>query len=549
VLPLGPAIDSRLAEKLALLRRDQERNVKVIEELVKQRDQAQAKARRLEQVLVKEVDDMGITIDPDVPLHRPTAASTSPKKAVSQRPGESEEEYARRIKRRHEHLVKPFRSMEVHEAVLRRNKIKKEDSDARKAAMLDAVVKAERGRVVQGMDAKEFSFCQTDRERQEKKEAMLETKRREKLADEKALQFKARPVKLYFTENWEDIEKRQDAERKQRVASRAAQLQSQCQLPARMAMHEQLSEQKGHVEKESAAARTKRKLADKEAKEVRPPLCSHTCQVCGPLTTIPSQKYVPRVDPDRYTEIMEKKKQAWAAKLKATKEAVHAHATVPNRELPIERRQREYEEKKRERHARDAEKEARKRAQLRETERIAKEKALTAVVAPPKMTKAYRQKVDQIKRKKEEALAREEKEARDDERRRRKEDIVNAEVRQMVAEMERERKAAFPGHFVDADEAAGKAAGARKEKEEEFKERQRKLKDRLREVQKQHKEEGGIIGATEKAILKQKAKRKALSVVANAVGWKGRGGGDELFDDAEKAYLGFQIGDEEYLGA
>ena len=62
-------------------------------------------------------------------------------------------------------------------------------------------------------------------------------------------------------------------------------------------------------------------------------------------------------------------------------------------------------------------------------------------------------------------------------------------------------------------------------------------------------EVGGIIGATEKAILKQKAKRKALSVVANAVGWKGRGGGDELFDDAEKAYLGFQIGDEEYLGA
>ena len=48
-------LDSALAEKLAVLRRDQEKNVKIIEELVKQRDGARAKARRLEKVRVNEV--------------------------------------------------------------------------------------------------------------------------------------------------------------------------------------------------------------------------------------------------------------------------------------------------------------------------------------------------------------------------------------------------------------------------------------------------------------------------------------------------------------
>eukprot|EP00518_Triparma_eleuthera_P007531 CAMPEP_0182473578 /NCGR_PEP_ID=MMETSP1319-20130603/24162_1 /TAXON_ID=172717 /ORGANISM="Bolidomonas pacifica, Strain RCC208" /LENGTH=54 /DNA_ID=CAMNT_0024674395 /DNA_START=96 /DNA_END=260 /DNA_ORIENTATION=+ len=42
--------------------------------------------------------------------------------------------------------------------------------------------------------------------------------------------------------------------------------------------------------------------------------------------------------------------------------------------------------------------------------------------------------------------------------------------------------------------------------------------------------------------MKQKAKRQALSVVADAVGWHARGVEDELFDDAEKAYLGIAVG-------
>ena len=42
--------------------------------------------------------------------------------------------------------------------------------------------------------------------------------------------------------------------------------------------------------------------------------------------------------------------------------------------------------------------------------------------------------------------------------------------------MERERKAAFPGHFVEMEGAKEKALAAKKAKEEEFKARQRALK-------------------------------------------------------------------------
>jgi colicin import membrane protein len=413
--------------------------------------------------------------------------------------------------------------MEVHEAVRRRKKMSEEEENARKEAMVDAVRKAERDRVTRGMDAKEFSFAKEDRERQRKKEEDLVNKRREKMAAQKEQLFKAREVKLYFTENWEDIERRQDAERKQRVAARAAQMQSDSRLPSRMAEHEAQKKQEGFVHKESAAERTRKKLADKEAKA----------------------QYVPRVDPEHYTQTMRNKQRAWEEKLKATKDAVRAHATVPNRELPIERRQREYEEKRKERNDRDRRKEEKKRQDLREVERIAKEKALAASVAPPKMTNAYEQKIKALKKKRDEELAAQEKEEKDDARRRKKQDNINLEVRKMVAEMERERKAAFPGHYVDLDDANDKAAHARQQKEEEFKARQRALKDRLKEVQAVHKQQGGIIGATEKAIMKQKAKRKALSVVADAVGWRGRGGGDDdLFDEAEKAYLGFTAEDD-----
>ena len=249
---------------------------------------------------------------------------------MSQRPNESDAEYERRIQRRHEQLVKPFRSMEVHEATARRKNLKEEEVMASKAAVQDKVLRKERERVVAGLDAKEFSFAVKDRERQDKKEADLEQTRKQRKDANRSLQFKARPVKLYFTENWEDIEKRQDAERKQRVASRAASLQSTSQLPARMAMHDALRRQDGHVEKESAADRTRRKLAGKEAK----------------LGLAHAAK---KIDGDRYTQTMAAKQKAWESKLAASRESVRAHATVPNRELPIERRQREHEEKRRER--------------------------------------------------------------------------------------------------------------------------------------------------------------------------------------------------------
>ena len=287
-----------------------------------------------------------------------------------------------------------------------------------------------------------------------------------------------------------------------------------------MEMHEALKAQAGYVVKESAVERTRKKLAAKEEKA----------------------KFVPRVNPEHYTETMKSKQERWEEKLKSVKEANKAHSTMPNRELPIEMRQKEYEEKRRKRIERERLREKEKRAEIAERERIAKEKALAASVAEPKMTNAYNQKIKKIAEDRAALVAKQEKEKKDNERRKRKQDIVNAEVRRMVAEMEKERKAAYPGHFVELGEAKEKALAAKKAKEEEFKARQRALKDRLREVQKKHKAEGGIIGATEKTIMKQKAKRQALSVVADAVGWHARGVEDELFDDAEKAYLGIAVG-------
>ena len=284
-------------------------------------------------------------------------------------------------------------------------------------------------------------------------------------------------------------------------------------------MHKALHEQAGHVVKETASQRTWRKLAEKEKKAAK----------------------VQQVNPERYAEIMKLKQERWEEKLRAVKEANQTHKTLPNRELPIERRQKEYEEKRAARIARDRKKQADKRAQIEEMERIAKERALASNVAEPKMTNAYNQKIKKIAADRARAVEEDQRKKKDEERRARKQATVNAEVRQMVAEMEKERKAAFPGHFVDMDDSKEKALAAKKAKEEEFKKRQRALKERLRDVQKKHKAEGGIIGATEKTIMKQKAKRQALSVVADAVGWHAR---DELFDDAEKAYLGVAVGGE-----
>ncbi|GMH67012.1 hypothetical protein TrLO_g5359 [Triparma laevis f. longispina] len=510
------AIDGKLAEKLALLRRDQERNVRVIEQLVKQRDEAQAKARRLEEVLVKEVESLEVDTSYSSP-RKPKPSTTSPKKKSTQRPGESDSEFQRRIERRHRDLVKPFRSMEVHEAVRRRKTLKEEEDRARKQDLLDHMERNKRERLVKSMDAGEFSFAKLDRERQREKEAAREEMIRKREEEERGLLFKARNVKLYGTENWEDIAKREDAERKQRVDARATKMQTASQLPARMAMHKALHEQAGHVVKESSKERTWKKLAEKEKKATQ----------------------VPRVNPDRYSEVMKLKQERWEEKLRAVKEANQTHKTLPNRELPIERRQKEYEQKRVSRLARDRKKEAEKRAKIDEMERIAKEKALASNIAEPKMTNAYNMKIMKLAVDRAKKVEEAQKVKKDEERRARKQAVVNAEVRQMVAEMERERKTAFPGHFVEMEGAKEKALAAKKAKEEEFKARQRALKDRLREVQKKHKAEGGIIGATEKSIMKQKAKRQALSVVADAVGWHAR---DELFDDAEKAYLGVAVG-------
>ena len=139
----------------------------------------------------------------------------------------------------------------------------------------------------------------------------------------------------------------------------------------------------------------------------------------------------------------------------------------------------------------------------------------------------------------------------------------------MVDQMDRDRKANYPGNFVEMAGANEKAEQQRREKEADFKKRQQELRGRLVDVQRKHKAEGGIIGATEKTISKQKAKRRALGVVADAVysgGYGGHGGGskrqgggggrinnswkaranqDDLFDDSEKAYLGVGDGMED----
>jgi len=331
--------------------------------------------------------------------------------------------------------VKPFRSMEIHEAVTRKKKLLSEELEARKRQKEDALRKKERLRREQGMQAGEFSFASRDREAAKQKEEEVEKKRIERKETEKSLQFKARPVKLYFTENWDDIAQRQDAERKQRVAARAAQIQSTSQLPARMAMHAALTQQEGHQEKESAAERTKKRLAEKEAKK----------------------HFKPKIDPEHYTAIMHTKQAKWQEKLQATKDAVRAHATVAIGELPIERRQREYEEKRTARLAREAKRQAKIKAERDEAERIAREKALSSNVAPPRPTNAHTQKVKKIADDRARRQERLEQEKREEERRKRRQDRVNAEVRQMVEEMDRERKANYPGTFVEMAGANEKA--------------------------------------------------------------------------------------------
>ena len=270
--------------------------------------------------------------------------------------------------------MKPFRSMEIHEAVVRKKRIVSEEIAAQKQAKEDKLRRKERYMMEKGMNAGEFTFASRDREAAIQKKEQLDKKLQDRKDKEKEMQFTARPVKLYFTENWDDIAQRQDAERKQRVAARAAQIQSTSCLPARMAMHAALTKQEGHQEKESAASRTRKRLAQSEAKK----------------------NFKPKIDPEHYTAIMHTKQAKWEEKLQATKDAVRAHATVAIGELPIERRQREYEEKRRARLARDAKKQAKLKIERDEAERIAKEKALSSNVAPPRPTNAHMQKVKKI---------------------------------------------------------------------------------------------------------------------------------------------------------
>ena len=148
----------------------------------------------------------------------------------------------------------------------RKKKIVAEEELARKQALLDQMERSQRARVTRSLNAGEFSFIKKDRERQKQRETESAEAKKKRKADESALLFRAREVELYGTENWEDISKRQDAERKQRVEARASRMQTESRLPARMEMHEALKAQAGHVIKESAAERTRKKLAMKEEK-------------------------------------------------------------------------------------------------------------------------------------------------------------------------------------------------------------------------------------------------------------------------------------------
>jgi hypothetical protein len=57
--------------------------------------------------------------------------------------------------------------------------------------------------------------------------------------EEAVIPFKANPVRHSFSGSWEEIKKKEDAMRAQRIAQRARELHGQASLPPRMEMHQQ----------------------------------------------------------------------------------------------------------------------------------------------------------------------------------------------------------------------------------------------------------------------------------------------------------------------
>ena len=58
-------MDNALSEKLQTLKRDQDRNVNTIEQLIRERDMAEAKAKKMEKVLMDDVESLNVTVDVD----------------------------------------------------------------------------------------------------------------------------------------------------------------------------------------------------------------------------------------------------------------------------------------------------------------------------------------------------------------------------------------------------------------------------------------------------------------------------------------------------
>jgi len=153
-------MDNALSEKLQTLKRDQDRNVNTIEQLIRERDMAEAKAKKMEKVLMDDVESLNVTVDVDEDrinaLKKPQPATSPGKGKHSRRDGESDEQYEERMARRHRSLVKPFRSMELHEAVSRKKKMLENERESKKQDKQDAIERRERQALEKGMEAGEF---------------------------------------------------------------------------------------------------------------------------------------------------------------------------------------------------------------------------------------------------------------------------------------------------------------------------------------------------------------------------------------------------------
>lgn len=95
---------------------------------------------------------------------------------------------------------------------------------------------------------------------------------------------------------------------------------------------------------------------------------------------------------------------------------------------------------------------------------------------------------------------------------------------------------------LEKPKMSAEALRAKKKSDEDFRKRQFDLQERLKKAQKSHQESGGVIGATERAQRKVKAKQKALAVVMTSIFgcgkdvW-GKAQRSSYFTDEEKAML------------